>query len=99
MAEVTLHLKAEGQRACLVCGADLGRRVSRWWLTNCWTADPNHYKAQQTCHPAEMARPCGLPASMNAPNDSDDMHAWASSSACAAAIRALAQQAEPPKEG
>lgn len=68
MTDVTLHLKAEGQRACVVCGADLGRRVSRWWLSNCWTADPKHYRAQQTSHPAEMARPCGVLNPSKTPN-------------------------------
>ena len=68
MTEVTLHLKAEGQRACVVCGADLGRRVSRWWLASCWTADPKHYLASQTCHPAETVRPCGVLASSKTPN-------------------------------
>ena len=60
MSEVTLHLKEEGRRACVVCGADLERRVSRWWLANCWTSDPKHYHAQQTCHPSEVAHPCGV---------------------------------------
>ena len=68
MTEVKLHLKAEGQRACVVCGADLGRRVSRWWLVNCWTADPRHYRAQQTCHPAETVRPCGVLDRSKTPN-------------------------------
>lgn len=60
MTDVTLHLKVEGQRACLVCGADLGRRVSRWWLVNCWTSDQKDYRAQQSSHPAETVRPCGV---------------------------------------
>lgn len=68
MTDVTLHFKAEGQRACLVCGADLGQRVSRWWLANCWTADPKHYRAQQSCHPAESVRPCGALDRSKTPN-------------------------------
>lgn len=60
MSEVTLHLKVEGQRACQVCGAELGRSVSRWWLVNCWTADKNHYRTSQTRHPGETVRPCGV---------------------------------------
>ncbi len=68
MTEVTLHLKAEGQRACVVCGADLGRRASRWWLANCWTADPKQYRAQQSSHPAETVRPCGVLDRSKTPN-------------------------------
>ena len=68
MTEVTLHLKAEGQRACVMCGADLGRRVSRWWLANCWTADPKHYLASQTCHPSDTVRPCGVQDHGKTPN-------------------------------
>jgi hypothetical protein len=60
MSESTLHFKAAGQRECVVCGTDLGRRVSRWWLVNCWTSDPTHYRAQQSCHPAETVKPCGV---------------------------------------
>ena len=59
MSEVILHLKMPGP-TCAVCGVDLNQRVSRWWLVNCWTADPTHYRASQTCHPAETVRPCGV---------------------------------------
>lgn len=59
MSEVTLHLKMPGP-ACAVCGVDLNRPVSRWWLVNCWTADPRHYKAQETNLPGESVRPCGV---------------------------------------
>ena len=67
MSEVTLHLKAPGP-ACAVCGVDLNRRVSRWWLSNCWTADPKHYRAQQSSHPAETVRPCGVLDRNKTPN-------------------------------
>jgi hypothetical protein len=67
VVEVTLHLKAPGP-ACGVCGADLNRRVSRWWLTNCWTADPKEYRAQQSCHPAETVQPCGVLDRSKTPN-------------------------------
>jgi hypothetical protein len=67
VVEVTLHLKAPGP-ACAVCGVDLNRRVSRWWLANCWTADPKHYRAQQSCHPAETVRPCGVLDRSKTPN-------------------------------
>lgn len=69
MVEVTLHLKDEATAQCRVCGADLSRRVSRWWLANCWTADPKHYRAQQSCHPAETVRPCGVLDRSKTPND------------------------------
>ena len=59
MVEVTLHLTDEATALCRVCGADLNPRVSRWWLANCWTADPQHYRAQQSCHPAKTVQPCG----------------------------------------
>ena len=66
--EVTLHLKNEATAQCRVCGANLNRRVSRWWLANCWTADPKHYRAQQSCHPAEIVRPCGVLDRSKTPN-------------------------------
>ena len=59
MSEATLHLKMPGP-ACAVCGVNLNRPVSRWWLVNCWTADPRHYKAQETNLPGESVRPCGV---------------------------------------
>lgn len=68
MVEVTLHLKDEATALCRVCGADLNRRVSRWWLGNCWTADPKHYCAQQSCHPAETVRPRGVLDRSKTPN-------------------------------
>lgn len=46
MAEVTLHFRVDRlHKTCSVCGADLNRRVSRWWLTNCWTDNPREYRA------------------------------------------------------
>ncbi len=67
--EVTLHYRADRlHKTCFVCGADLSRRVSRWWLTNCWTDDPSHYRAQQTSHPAETVRPCGALDRNKTPN-------------------------------
>ena len=69
MAAVTLHFRADRlHKTCGVCGADLNRRVSRWWLTNCWTDDPRHYRAQQSCHPAETVRPCGVLDRSKTPN-------------------------------
>jgi hypothetical protein len=69
MAEVTLHFRADRlHKTCSVCGANLNRRVSRWWLTNCWTDDPRDYRAQQTCHPAETVRPCGVLDRSEPPN-------------------------------
>ena len=68
MSESTLHLKDEATGLCVVCGANLRRPASRWWLANCWTADPKHYRASQTCHPAETVRPCGMLASTKTPN-------------------------------
>jgi hypothetical protein len=68
VADVTLHLKDEATGLCAVCGANLRRRVSRWWLANCWTADPKHYRAQQSCHPAETVRPCGVLDRSKTPN-------------------------------
>ena len=59
MSEATLHLKMPGP-ACAVCGVDLNRPASRWWLANCWTADPLHYRAQETNLPGESVRPCGV---------------------------------------
>jgi hypothetical protein len=60
MTDVTLHLKTEGQRACVVCGADLHQRVSRWWLANCWTADASHYRRQPSMRPGgDLVNPCG----------------------------------------
>lgn len=59
MGEATLHLKMPGP-ACAVCGANLNRPASRWWLANCWTADPLHYRAQETNLPGESVRPCGV---------------------------------------
>lgn len=67
--EVTLHYRADRlHKTCAVCGADLNRRVSRWWLTNCWTEDPSHYHAQQTSHPTETVRPCGVLDRSKTPN-------------------------------
>ena len=69
MAAVTLHFRADRlHKTCGVCGADLNRRVSRWWLSNCWTDDPRHYRAQQSCHPAETVRPCGVLDRSKTPN-------------------------------
>lgn len=60
MAETTLHLKDEAAGLCRVCGVNLRQRVSRWWLVNCWTADPKRYRAQETNLPGETVRPCGV---------------------------------------
>ena len=68
MAAVTLHLKDEATGLCRVCGVNLRQRVSRWWLVNCWTDDPRHYRAQQSCHPAETVRPCGVLDRSKTPN-------------------------------
>jgi hypothetical protein len=69
MAEVTLHFRADRlHKTCSVCGADLNRRVSRWWRTNCWTDDPRDYRAQQSNHPAETVRPCGVLDRSEPPN-------------------------------
>jgi hypothetical protein len=61
MSEITLHFRVDGQRACAVCGADLQRRASRWWLTNTWTRDARYYREQETNLPGESSRPCGSP--------------------------------------
>ena len=53
MSEATLHLKMPGP-SCAVCGVDLNR------LVNGWTADPRHYRAQETNLPGESVRPCGV---------------------------------------
>ena len=70
MPDVTLHLKDAATGLCVVCGADLGQRVSRWWLTNCWTGDRRHYKRQPTMRPdGDAVQPCGLlPPASKTPN-------------------------------
>ena len=59
MSEVILHLRVDGKSACAVCGANLDRPVSRWWLANAWTKDRRHYREQETNLPGERVRPCG----------------------------------------
>lgn len=65
MGQSTLHLKVDGKANCAVCGADLTRPVSHWWLSNCWTADKRHYREQESCLPGELVKPCGDLASAN----------------------------------
>ena len=57
MSQVILHLKEDGKANCVVCGADLTRSVSHWWLSNCWTADRRHYREQEACRPGAYVRP------------------------------------------
>ena len=54
----TLHLKIMPGTACAVCGADLNQPISPWWLSNCWTADKRHYKAQESNLPVDSVQPC-----------------------------------------
>ena len=60
MSEAILHFRIDGQRACAVCGADIDRPASRWWLSNTWTRDRRHYREQETNMPGERVRPCGV---------------------------------------
>jgi len=59
MREITLHLKVDGSRLCAVCGADLSRPVSNWWLSNSWTVDRRYYCDEETAMPGVFARTCG----------------------------------------
>lgn len=59
MSDATVHLKASGP-LCAVCGVNLERPTSRWWLLNCWTSDPRQYRAQETNLPGQSVRPCGV---------------------------------------
>jgi hypothetical protein len=80
MPDVTLHLKDAATGLCVVCGADLGQRVSRWWLTNCWTGDPRHYKRQPTMRPGgDAVQPCGVlpPEKCKTPNAANQRAATA----------------------
>lgn len=59
---ITLHYRPDMCDRCAVCGADLTRRASRWWLSNTWTADRNDFKAQEGGIPGSYMEPCGVPA-------------------------------------
>ena len=59
MREITLHFRVGDEPLCQVCGANLHRRISDWWLHNTWTRDRTHYRASETNLPGESSRPCG----------------------------------------
>lgn len=59
MSDITLHFRVDGSSRCAVCGADIDRPVSRWWLSNTWTRDRRHYDYSATNFPGEFSRPCG----------------------------------------
>lgn len=60
MSVVTLHYRSPRTApACAVCGANLSRPASRWWLANTWTDAREHFTEGSTHTPGETARPCG----------------------------------------
>jgi hypothetical protein len=60
MRDITLHFRVDGSPRCAVCGADLERPVSNWWLSNSWTRDRRYYTASETNWPGGYSTPCGV---------------------------------------
>ena len=65
MSEITLHFRGDGSSMCAVCGANLDRPASRWWLANTWTRHREHYNHGATNFPGEYSRPCGALAAVD----------------------------------
>jgi len=59
VSNITLHFRVDGSPLCAVCGANIDRPLSRWWLSNTWTRHRDHYQAGETNMPGEYSRPCG----------------------------------------
>ena len=59
MSYITLHFRVDGSPLCAVCGANIDRPISRWWLSNTWTRHRGHYTKGETNMPGEYSRPCG----------------------------------------
>ena len=61
MSTVTLHLRQpEDAPACAVCGTNLHRGHSAWWLRNTWTSERSDYHAGESNFPGEWLQPCGV---------------------------------------
>ena len=60
MSDITLHFRVDGQRTCAVCGTDIDRPASRWWLANTWTRHRDHYQASETASLASHPSHAGL---------------------------------------